>query len=298
MRISLRAAPWAVAVLASLSAASVGLAVAFPDGTQRMGLTFSSGGLQESSQRNPFASNLSSSGHTRVSVSLDRSVLSPGDDVFISASVRPKGKVCTARIGPAVGVGRKLAAKRAGAGGVSWDPIIPYAARAGAWRVRVSCVGGGVGSAHFRVVPSPPTSSSPPPPSVSAVDPGSYSGATVHGNSVFFDVLSNRTVNGWRVNDIRDQCVPGGYIYGGLDLRTYAMAIDDQGRFAVDWNYTTTLRSDNGDTLPATGHDRIAGYIQGSIAAGTVLEEIEFDRDGRHFQCSNNEESWTANRLP
>jgi Ca2+-binding RTX toxin-like protein len=147
--------------------------------------------------------------------------------------------------------------------------------------------------------PTPPPPPPPPPPAA-AVDPGSYKGATQTGNFVFFDVLPDRSVKGWRVNDVRRRCGPGGgYIYGSIDLGTYTQAIDADGRFITEWDFTTTLISgNNGDRLPATGHTRIAGRIQGSTASGTLLSTYEFDRDGGHYRCSNGDESWTANRLP
>ena len=132
------------------------------------------------------------------------------------------------------------------------------------------------------------------------MDAGSYKGATTSGNFVFFDVLPDRRVKGWRVNDVRRPCdQPGFYIYGPIDVGTYAAPVDRDGRFPIEWSYDTSIVWDeNGDETPAKAHNRIAGYVQGSSAAGTVLSTFEFDRDGRHFRCSNGDESWTASRLP
>jgi hypothetical protein len=152
--------------------------------------------------------------------------------------------------------------------------------------------------------PSPPPPAPPPPPppppAPSPITSGSYRGATQSGNFVFFDVLENRTVLGWRVNDVRRPCDAGNLIiYGPVDFGTYAERIDDAGRFVTEFDYDTSIIWDeNGDQSPARGHIRVAGIIQGTAASGTVLSSFEFDRDGQHYRCSNGDETWTANRLP
>ena len=140
------------------------------------------------------------------------------------------------------------------------------------------------------------TDTTPPP---VAVTPGSYKGQTQAGNFVFFTVSTNRTVNGWRVNDIRRTCNGGFYIYGAIDLGSNsALPIDAAGRFSSQVNYDTTINWDTGDVTPAKAVFKISGLVQGSSASGTVLSTFDFDRNGSHYTCSNGNETWTANLLP
>jgi hypothetical protein len=146
----------------------------------------------------------------------------------------------------------------------------------------------------------PPPPPPPPPPAAIPVSPGSYKGATQTGNFVFFDVLENRAVRGWRVNDVRRPCDTGGtFIYGPVDLGNFSMAINQDGQFSTEGDYNTTIVWDeNGDKSPAQAHYRIAGVIQGTAASGTILSTFSFARDGRQYRCSNGNETWTANRVP
>ena len=77
------------------------------------------------------------------------------------------------------------------------------------------------------------------------------------------------------------------------------MPVDQNGRFVTEGDYATSIVWDqNGDESPAQGHIRIVGIIQNSSASGTVLSTFEFDRDGRHYRCSNGDERWTASLFP
>ena len=132
-----------------------------------------------------------------------------------------------------------------------------------------------------------------------AVTAGSYKGQTQTGNFVFFTVSPNRTVDGWRVNDIRRTCNGSLYIYGSVDLGSgSSLPIDRSGRFSLQANYDTTIRWDNGDVTPAKAVFSLSGLVQGSTASGTVLSTFDFDRFGSHYTCSNGDETWAASLLP
>lgn len=146
--------------------------------------------------------------------------------------------------------------------------------------------------------PPPPLPPPPPPPPPASVTPGSYKGQTQSGNFVFFDVLENRTVRGWRVNDVRRPCDGPLFIHGAIDLGPYAEPIDRDGRFVTEYDYSSSIVNEKGEPTPAQGHVRIAGIVQGSSASGTVLSTFQFVLDGHPFRCSNGDERWTANRLP
>lgn len=147
--------------------------------------------------------------------------------------------------------------------------------------------------------PHPPAPPPPPSPPPTPVDAGSYKGATMHGNFVFFDVLQDRTMRGFRLNDIREPCDGPRFIYGTVDAGPTPVPIDDEGRFLIEWRGTWEITwDDSGNKTPATYYIKIAGYIRGSSAAGTVRATDEFDYEGRHWTCSSGDETWTANRLP
>jgi hypothetical protein len=111
-------------------------------------------------------------------------------------------------------------------------------------------------------------------------------------------VRPDRTITGWRVNDIRRTCDGPLYIYGAVDLGSAVFPIDSNGRFLREWRYQTSIVNDKGEPTPAAAYLRVRGLIHGSFASGTVLSSFEFDLDGRRYRCSNGDESWTANRLP
>jgi hypothetical protein len=139
-----------------------------------------------------------------------------------------------------------------------------------------------------------------PRPAPVAVVAGSYKGTTQHGNFVFFGSLPERRVSGFRVNDVRQSCDDGyHYIYGSVDVGSYSTPIDETGHFGIEWEYAGMIVWDsNGDRTPATFRFRIAGVLSAVTASGTILGTTEFDRDGRHYRCSNSNETWTAGRLP
>lgn len=152
--------------------------------------------------------------------------------------------------------------------------------------------------------PRPPLPPTPPPappvPPVAPVDAGSYRGQTNTGDFVFFDVLPQRAVRGWRVNNNQNQCDQSGFfIYGPIDLGARVLPIDTSGRFQFSLSYATTITWDeNQDQSPASASLRIAGQIQGSSASGTLLTTWEFVRDGRQYRCSSGDKRWTATRAP
>jgi hypothetical protein len=145
--------------------------------------------------------------------------------------------------------------------------------------------------------PQPQPEPTPALPPVVAVTPGSYKGATSVGNYVFFDVTSDRSVAGFRVNDFRRVCDGALYIYGGLDLGAASRL-----RIQADGSFSAIYTWDKGwaiePTNPAKGEVRITGYVQGSSASGTAYVSTEFDYQGRHWRCATEQQTWTATRLP
>jgi len=137
--------------------------------------------------------------------------------------------------------------------------------------------------------PTPPTPPPPLPPPQTAVTPGTYKGATSTGNHVFFTVQGDRTITGFRINDMRQTCGNGGYIYSAVDFGSYAMRIADDGSFTESYNGPWTV-----DGTPATFHMRITGRVQGAIASGTAQTASEWNNAGTLWRCSTELQTWTA----
>ena len=129
----------------------------------------------------------------------------------------------------------------------------------------------------------------PPPPTVTPVTPGDYKGATSIGNHLFFSVTGDRTITGFRINDMRPTCDNGGYIYGPINYGSYAQRLADDGSFSFVYDGPTTV----GGT-PATVHERFTGRVQGAIAAGTAQLAIEWNNAGTLWRCSTELQTWTA----
>jgi hypothetical protein len=143
--------------------------------------------------------------------------------------------------------------------------------------------------------PSPPPPPPPPPPSPAPtpVVAGSYKGQTQNGDFVFFDVLADRTIRGFRANDLREECDGPLIVYGPLDFGPTPQPIQSDGSFVYEYVGPGRV----GDS-PASYVIRVAGIIQGSSASGTAIISNEFDYQDRHYRCSSGVKTWTANRLP
>jgi hypothetical protein len=67
------------------------------------------------------------------------------------------------------------------------------------------------------------------------VGQGSYEGATQNGNYVFFTLTANRTITGFRVNDLPLTCDPRGLrIIGGIDFGNDVFPVNADGRVNVE----------------------------------------------------------------
>ena len=134
--------------------------------------------------------------------------------------------------------------------------------------------------------PAPPPT---PPPTQTAVTPGAYRGATSTGNHVFFSVHGDRTITGFRINDMRQTCDNEGSIYSALDFGSYVIRIANDGSFTVSYDGPWTV---NG--TPATLHLRLTGRVQGALASGTAQTASEWNNDGHLWRCSTELQTWTA----
>jgi hypothetical protein len=125
------------------------------------------------------------------------------------------------------------------------------------------------------------------------VTAGSYQGTTQEGNYVFFTVLGNRTVTGYRVNDLPCPCTPYGILRGGENFSDTVFTIRADGSFAAEGSWTG---SDSYGGLELTHWDaKVTGqFTSPTTVTGTILVNYEFNYGGTHFACSSAVKTWSA----
>ena len=124
--------------------------------------------------------------------------------------------------------------------------------------------------------------------------PSSYKGATQDGNYVFFTVTANRTLTGFRINDLTNTCSGGGEITGGVDWSDATLSIADDGSFQARGKL---------DGLASLGRhrvDRLVGEVHRPLRYSDV-RDWNGDREQRaevqgtpHYSCSSGLKSWSA----
>ncbi len=137
-------------------------------------------------------------------------------------------------------------------------------------------------------VPVPPPPTAPPPPPVTPITAGSYQGL-LDGNFVFFQILADRTITGFRSNYLREDCNDNLYVYGTLEWGASRFRIATDGTFSASSSGTGTV-----DDKPATFTDTVTGKIEGATVTGTVTGTAEFDLEGTHYKCSSGLKTYTA----
>ena len=121
---------------------------------------------------------------------------------------------------------------------------------------------------------------------------GNYKGATQNGDYVFLTVLGNRTVTGFRVNDIKEPCDRGGYVWGAIDWTRNVWTIRDDGSFAAEGNWTGSQVQ--GDIEWTAWSAKVTGLFSGTSVSGTLLVSNELKYKGQLLKCSSGEKTWSA----
>jgi hypothetical protein len=124
------------------------------------------------------------------------------------------------------------------------------------------------------------------------VTAGNYQGL-LDGNFVFFTILSDRTVTGFRSNYLRENCNDNLYIYGTIDWGTSRFKIATDGTFSASSTGAGTV-----DDEPATFTDSVTGRVEGTTVTGTVTGSAEFTYDGTLYRCSSGAKTYTATLQP
>ncbi len=122
---------------------------------------------------------------------------------------------------------------------------------------------------------------------------GSYRGSTQNGNYVFFTLASDRTVTGFRVNDLPESCDPGGEITGGIDFGKDVFHISPAGQLLAEGSWTGS--NVQGDVEWTSFYAKVTGSFGTPTSInGTIIEKDELNYKGQHYRCSSGEITWSA----
>ena len=126
------------------------------------------------------------------------------------------------------------------------------------------------------------------------VTTGEYKGATQEGNYVYFTVLADRKIKGFRVNALPCRCRPGGgWLEGGEDLGGTLITIRPNGTFSVQLSWTGSEHE--GDVEWTTRYVKVVGsFPTATTATGTIMARYEFNDGGVHYVCNSWTKNWTA----
>ena len=124
------------------------------------------------------------------------------------------------------------------------------------------------------------------------VTPGAYKGATRSGNYVFFSVVPDRTVTGFRVNDLPQRC-GGVRTSGGEDLSENVYRIRNGGRFSGETTWTGSIVQ--GDVEWTRRDTKLTGIFNTPTSAtGTITVTGELNYKGQHYRCTSGNVTWSA----
>ncbi len=125
------------------------------------------------------------------------------------------------------------------------------------------------------------------------VNAGTWQGATQEGNFVFLTVHSDRTVTGFRANNLSENCDPNSiYISGSVSWGTLSFPLANDGSFTAQGSWTgSDVQGDvewTSETWTVTGH-----FTSATAVSGTIAMTDELNYKGSHCRCSTSV-TWTA----
>jgi hypothetical protein len=127
------------------------------------------------------------------------------------------------------------------------------------------------------------------------VTPGEYKGATQNGNFVYFTLTADRTITGFRVNDLPETCDPGGELSGAIDFGNDIFPVSADGRLLAEGSWTGS--NVQGKVEWTSFYAKVTGVFDTPTSInGTIIEKDELNYQGQHFQCSSGEVTWSAKR--
>jgi hypothetical protein len=125
-----------------------------------------------------------------------------------------------------------------------------------------------------------------------AVTAGAYQGATVNGDYVFLTVRPDRTVTGFRVNNVTETCIPGGTLGGVIDWTDNVWDLMPDGSFTATGSWSGS--NVQGDTEYTKWSAKVTGAFAGTSVTGTLTINDELNYHGTHYACSVVDKRWSA----
>lgn len=124
------------------------------------------------------------------------------------------------------------------------------------------------------------------------VTAGNYRGATVNNDYVFLTVLPNRTLTGFRVNNVSENCAPPATLSGQIDWTDNVWSISPDARFSAEgsWSGSQTV----GDVEYTKWYAKVTGLFSGTSVSGTLTIRDELNYQGTHYTCSTVDKGWSA----
>jgi hypothetical protein len=125
------------------------------------------------------------------------------------------------------------------------------------------------------------------------VGPGSYQGATQNGNYVFFALGADRTITGFKVNDLPLLCDDGGRTVGGIDFGSDIFPVDSGGRISAESTWSSSVDDWHWTNVYA----KVTGFFDNpTTVSGTIVWKGDLEYKGAHFRCSSGDIRWSATR--
>src|SRR5262249_46252602 len=116
---------------------------------------------------------------------------------------------------------------------------------------------------------------------------------TQDGNYVFFTVTPNRTITGFRINDLTNTCNGGGEITGGVDWSDSTFPIREDGSFQAEGSWAGAEGS--GGVGFTAWSAKVGGRFDTPTSmTGTVIENNELKYKGTPYSCSSGQKAWSA----
>lgn len=129
-----------------------------------------------------------------------------------------------------------------------------------------------------------------------AVTPGNYQGATANGDYVFLTVLSNRSVTGFRVNNVTENCSPGATLGGVIDWTSNTWSIASNASFEAEGSWSGS--DVQGDIEHTKWSAKVTGVFSGTSVTGKLSISEELNYQGTHYVCSVVDKAWSATLKP
>jgi hypothetical protein len=127
------------------------------------------------------------------------------------------------------------------------------------------------------------------------ISTGSWKGQMSSGDFMYFEVGGDRTMNDFRINDVRENCDLGGYFEGSLAFDPtvkWPVAADGTSGSTATWQGS----DQEGDIDFTYEMYNVVAHFNGSSASGTFQLQDHFTYQGYNFSCDTTVLTWTATK--